>query len=325
MNRTKKQSPDFLPYGRQLVDEDDIAAVNEVLRSDWLTAGPATEAFEKAITEATGARYAIACSSGTAALHLISVALGLRQNDVAVVPAITFLATANSPHLAGADIVFTDVDPDTGLMTAETFRQAIKKHPPDRIKVVFAVHLNGQAAPLEELSAVAKEHGIAIVEDGCHALGSTYRTADGSQNKVGDCRYSAATAFSFHPVKTIAMGEGGAVTTNDTDLAQRVRSLRNHGMERDPATFSYPDQGLDRSGSPNPWYYEMHSPGFNYRASDIHCALGLSQLSKLSLFSERRRQLMKLYNEELAGLTPAVMPVHRVGILLIPYCTCIPY
>lgn len=310
MSRTKASDNRRLPYGRQSVDEDDIAAVAEVLRSDWLTTGPATEAFERELAETANARHAVACSSGTAALHLVSLALGLTQNDIAVVPAVTFLATANAPHLAGADIVFTDVNPETGLVTPETLQQALVNT--TSAKAVFAVHLNGQMAPVEALAALANEHSMHLIEDGCHALGGRYRCANGEEGIVGDCRFSTATTFSFHPVKTITAGEGGAITTNDADLARQLRQLRNHGIEREPSRFRQPELARDADGSPNPWYYEMQSLGLNYRPSDIHCALGLSQLRKLSAFSARRRELMHLYDESIRELAPVVRPVPRV-------------
>ena len=276
----------FLPYARQMIDDDDIAAVAEVLRGDFLTTGPAVAAFERKLAGTTGAKHALSCSSGTAALHLAALALGLGPGDKVVVPTVTFLATANAARYVGAEVVFADVSPDTGLMDADHFEQAIKRGG-DTIKAVFPVHLGGQSPEMEKISTIARARNIAVVEDACHALGST---------GAGACAYSDMAAFSFHPVKTIAMGEGGAVTTNDNALAERLRTLRSHGMVRDP----------DRN---QPWVYEMAEIGFNYRASDLHCALGLSQLGKLEQFAARRRDLVALYDRALKPLAPVVMPV----------------
>lgn len=306
-----KRSLAILPYARQTIDDDDVAAVAAVLRSDFLTTGPATEAFEAKLAEVTGAPFAVSCSSGTAALHLAALAIGLKPGDRVVVPAITFLATANAARHAGAEVIFADVAADSGLMEADHLAQAIEKGG-DAVKAVFPVHLGGQCPDMPALAAVARKHGLAIVEDACHAIGAEYSRPDGSACAVGACADGDMAVFSFHPVKTIAMGEGGAITTNDAALAARVRVLRNHGMTQDADAFVHRDMAFDGDGGVNPWYYEMHEPGFNYRASDIHCALGLSQLSKLEKFVELRRALVERYNERLAPLAPRVRPVTRM-------------
>jgi len=285
----------MLQYGRQSIDEDDIAAVAAVLRSDFLTTGPAVEAFEAAFAGHTGAAHAIACANGTAALHLAALALDLGPGDSVVVPTITFLATANAARYVGADVIFADVHPDTGLMRAEDFERALAAHPDARIKAVFPVHLAGRPAHPAEIAAVAARRGIAVVEDACHALGTSYALGNETVT-VGDCRHAAMQTFSFHPVKTVATGEGGMVTTRDARLADRLRLMRNHGMARNP------DGG--------PWFYEMAEPGFNYRLSDIQCALGTSQLGKLDRFAARRRALAARYDRALAPLAPHITPVH---------------
>ncbi|MGD2131242.1 MAG: UDP-4-amino-4,6-dideoxy-N-acetyl-beta-L-altrosamine transaminase [Maricaulaceae bacterium] len=301
----------FLPYGRQFVDDDDIAAVVKALSDDYLTTGPRVEEFELALTTVTGASQAVVCNSGTAALHLASMALGLGPGDQVVVPTMTFLATANAPRLTGAEVVFADVDPDSGLMTPETFAEALARAP--RAKAVFPVHLNGQVCDMTGIAELADLHDVAIVEDGCHALGA--RDQDGVL--VGACPHSAMTAFSFHPVKTIAMGEGGAVTTANLDLAERCRQLRNHGIERNPNNFSTDnaDFAFCAGGKPNPWFYEMAEPGYNYRAPDILCALGKSQLIKLPRFLTYRRAIAEIYDTILGPLAPAVVPAGRSGAI----------
>ena len=306
----------FLPYARHSLDEADIAAVNDVLRGDWLTTGPAVAAFEEAFAAAVDARYAVACSSGTAALHLAALAAGLGEGDAAVVPSVTFLATANCNRFVGAEVVFADVDPPTGLMGAEHLEAALAGAGKRRVKAVYPVHLNGQCADLEGIRDLADAHDLVVIEDACHALGASYRPAGADAAKIGACEYSDMAMFSFHPAKTIAAGEAGAITTNDEALCRRLALLRNHGMVRDAAAFETTELALDSDGDANPWYYEMPEPGFNYRLSDIHCALGLSQLAKLAGFVARRRALSNRYDALLAPLAPLVRPIART-----PGCT----
>ena len=294
----------FLPYGRQRVDDDDLAAVAAALRGDLLTTGPAVEAFEAAFAETVGARHAVVCSSGTAALHLAALAAGLGEGDVAVVPTITFLATANAVRFVGAEVRFADVEAETGLMRAGHFAAALKGSE-GRPRAVLPVHLAGQCADLAEIAALARARDMVVIEDACHAIGTDYAVGN-ERAKVGACRHSDMCVFSFHPVKTVAMGEGGAVTTNDDALAAALRRFRSHGMTRDAAEFEDPE-GADR-----PWWYEMAEPGFNYRASDIHCALGLSQLRKLDRFVAARRSLAEAYDRRLASLAPQVAPLARI-------------
>ncbi len=296
----------FLPYGRQSIGEDDIAAVAAVLRGDWLTTGPAVQQFEKALAAKVGARFAASCSSGTAALHLAAMALGLGPGDRVVVPAMTFLATANAARYVGAEVVFADVDADSGLMTAATLEAAL--HGASNVRAVFPVHLNGQCADMTALGGIAARAGLKIVEDASHALGAIEAS---SGKPAGSCGHSDMTIFSFHPVKTVAMGEGGAVTTDDAGLYERVTRFRNHGMVHDESRMENRGFAIDSNGALNPWYYEMPEPGFNYRASDIHCALGLSQLGKLDAFVARRRELSSRYDAALAPLGPLVRAIAR--------------
>lgn len=281
----------MLPYGRQTIEDDDIAAVAEALKADFLTTGPTVEAFEVAFAETVGARHAVACSNGTAALHLAMMALDVKPGEVVIAPSITFLATANCARYVGADVVFADVDPDTGLMTPETLAQAIARVGERRLRAVLPVHLRGDACDLPGLEALARDAGAVLVEDAPHALGTTMTFGNTAEN-VGDVRHSAMATFSFHPVKTIATGEGGMITTNDPAIAARLKVLRSHGMVR--------PEGCE------PWWYEMPEPGFNYRLPDILCALGLSQLKKLPRFAARRRALSAAYAEALAPLAPVV-------------------
>lgn len=312
----------MIPYGRQCVDEADIAAVTAALRADFLTTGPQVDAFEADLAAVTTSRHAVVCSSATAALHIASIAMNFQPGDYVIVPALTFLATANAPRLAGAEIWLADVDPDTGLLRPEDLMRAIREAsaawPGRRLRAVYPVHLNGQTCDMVALAACLEKSGSALIEDACHALGGLQYRADesgrgGRDLPVGAGLYSAMSIFSFHPVKTVAMGEGGAVCTNDPALAARLARLRSHGMVRDPAQMEIHAQAFGPDGEPNSWYYEMPEIGLNYRAPDILCALGRSQLAKLQKYVARRRELADLYARLLAPLAPAVMPVARVA------------
>jgi UDP-4-amino-4,6-dideoxy-N-acetyl-beta-L-altrosamine transaminase len=300
----------FLPYGRQVIEDDDIAAVTEALRADLLTTGPRVEAFEAAFAETVGARHAVACANGTAALHLAMLALDLKPGEATIVPAVTFTATANCARFCGGEVVFADVDPDTGLMTPETLSAAMSRLEGRTLRAVLPVHLAGHAVDLPGVKTLALEHGAVLVEDACHALGATM-AFDNQPERVGDGRHSAMACFSFHPVKTIATGEGGMVTTGDADLAARLRLMRNHGLRRDASGFEDAALAFDADGAVNPWVYEMHALGFNYRLPDVLCALGISQLAKLDRFIARRKALTARYRrliEPLAPLVRAVQP-----------------
>ncbi|RCW22487.1 UDP-4-amino-4,6-dideoxy-N-acetyl-beta-L-altrosamine transaminase [Ciceribacter lividus] len=304
MNSEKRA---FLPYGRQFLDESDREAVIAALESDYLTTGPEVERFEADLCRHTGAEHAVACSNGTAALHLAVLALGIGKGDKVIVPSITFLATANAVHLCGGEVIFADVDPDTGIMTPETLEEAAKRAG-GGFSAVIPVHLGGQCADMAAVAAIARSCGAAIVEDACHALGSV--TSDGA---VGACVHSDAVALSFHPVKTITTAEGGAVLTRQSSLAKKLRALRNHGMTRDPTEFLDHDLALAPDGSVNDWYYEQQQLGLNYRLPDLNCALGRSQLAKLDRLVERRRALVAHYDALLRRLSDKVRPVTRLS------------
>lgn len=302
----------YLPYGRQFLDEDDIQAVVDVLRGDWLTTGPTVDKFESKFRDIVKADYVAACSSGTAALHMAYMALGVGPGDRVIVPAISFIATANAAAFCGADILFSDVDPETGLMRAEDVMTLIAGLTPEERRSIVAitpVNLMGEVVEIEAISDIARKHGWGIIIDSCHALGTTYRDRDRKARTVGDCHFAHMEVFSFHPVKTIAMGEGGAVTTNDENLYEKLCHLRNHGMERNPEKWA--EEWVGRVAPP--WYYEMQLLGYNYRQSDIHCALGISQLDKLPAFAAKRRELVAKYDNLLAGLSPYIKSVHSAA------------
>jgi dTDP-4-amino-4,6-dideoxygalactose transaminase len=248
-------------------------------------------------------------------LYVVSIdfaALGLGPGDRVVVPAITFAATANAARFVGADVVFADVDPATGLITATTLTEALRRAD-GPVRAVFPVHFAGQRAPMAELAAICRPRGIALVEDACHALGTRFDRPDGREGRVGEGGASDAVCFSFHAVKTVAMGEGGAVLTDDPARAAHLRRLRSHGVVRAAAEFQASAQAFDSDGTVNPWYYEMAELGFNYRASDIVCALGVSQLDKLARFVARRAALVAAYDRALAPLAPRLVPLGRVA------------
>ena len=303
--------PDFLPYGLHAIDDDDVAAVAAALRGDWLTTGPTVDRFEQAFARTVGAGHAVVCSNGTAALHLAALATDLGPGDFVVVPSVTFLATANAVRHVGAEVLFADVDPDTGLMGPAHLSAALGAAGHRHVRAVFPVHLNGQCDDPAGLRRLADAHGLAVVEDACHAIGAGYAGRDGEPSLVGGCQHADLACFSLHPVKTVTMGEGGVVTTNDEALCEALRRFRSHGMTRDAERFSELDQALDGDGRANPWYYEMPDIGFNYRASDVNCALGLSQLKKLAGFVAARRRLAAHYDGTLASLAPLVRPLGR--------------
>ncbi len=305
-------SQPLLPYARPIVDEDDIAAIVAFLRSGApMTDGPAVDVFEADLAKVCGANEAIACSSGTTALHLMMLALGVKAGDQVIVPTVTFLATANAARYVGADVIFADVDPTTALMTPETFEAAIKRGAPGRIKAAIPVHMNGQCCDMRGIVAIAKKHSIAVVEDACHALGGTY---PGNESvPVGGLPDVAGACFSFHPVKAFATGEGGAITCADSKLAETLRILRCHGMEKnydDPVMKEFTHAS---DGTPNPWFYEMPELGWNFRLSDMQCVLGSSQLKKLPGWLARRAELMGRYEKALKPLAPVIQPIRRVG------------
>jgi UDP-4-amino-4,6-dideoxy-N-acetyl-beta-L-altrosamine transaminase len=305
--RAKPAAPN-LPYGQPCIEDDDIAAVSAVLRSGWLTTGPLVAQFEEKLAETVGAPHAVVCANGTAALHLAAIALGLGPGTTVIVPAVTFAATANAARYVGARVVFADVDAQTGLMTPATLAHALARA--GAAHAVFPVHLNGQSCDMPAIHDFAEKHDLLILEDACHALGTRYDGPARNGYSVGACSHSDMAAFSFHAVKTVAMGEGGAITTRSGEAARRMRLLRSHGIEREPQRFADHAQGFADDAA-NPWYYELQELGFNYRASDIQCALGLSQLKKLDRFAEARMDLVTAYDAALAPLAPLARPIPR--------------
>ncbi len=282
-----------LPYGRQWLDDEDIAAVEAVLRGDWLTQGPLVSQFEVALAECCGAHHAVAVSSGTAALHLACLAAGVGPGDVGITSPITFVASANCIAYCGGTPAFADVDPATVTMDPVALEAACRQRPP---KVVIPVDFAGQPAELPAIARVAHRYGAVVIEDAAHSLGATY-THDGQIYRAGSCRHTDMAILSFHPVKHITTGEGGAILTNDANLYQKLLDLRSHGITRDSARLTHLE---------GPWFYEQHDLGFNYRITDFQCALGLAQLRKLPRFVKRRRALVEQYADQFVGLEDEV-------------------
>jgi len=270
----------FIPYSRQCVDEDDIKAVVEVLRSDFLTQGPKVREFEDSLAAYCGAKFAVVFSSGTAALHGAYFAAEIGGEDEIVTSPMTFVATANASLFLGAQPVFVDIEADTGNIDPDLIEQAIT----EKTKAIVPVHFSGHPVELKKIAETAKEYNLILIEDACHALGAKYL-----DTSIGDCTYSDMTVFSFHPVKSITTGEGGAILTNNEAFYKRLVIFRHHGITKESDTFQ------NKGDCHSQWYYEMQHLGCNYRLTDIHSALGISQLRKLDKFIQRRREIAETY------------------------------
>jgi len=287
-----------LPYGRQTITEADIAEVVEVLRSPFLTQGPAVPAFEQAVAAKVGARHGVSVNSATSALHIACLALGLGPSDRLWTSPITFVASANCGRYCGATVGFVDIEPATGLMSEAALATKLEQSERDGTlpKVVVPVHLAGSSCQMAAIGALAERYGFAVLEDASHAIGGCYR-----DEPVGNCRFSAITVFSFHPVKIITTGEGGLATTNDPVLTQRMEELRSHGIVRESRRFERRAAG--------PWVYEQQQLGFNYRMTDIQAALGLSQLHRLDEIVVERNLQLQRYRELLDDLPVQLLEV----------------
>lgn len=277
----------MIPYGKQCIDEEDIQSVVDILRSDWLTTGPTIEQFQEAFADFVGAKYAVAVSSGTAALHAAMFALGIGPGDEVIVPSMTFAATANCVVFQGGTPVFVDVDPETLLIDPASAESRLSS----KTKAIIAVDYAGQPCDYDTLAGITSHHELVLVADACHSLGGRFR-----DKSVG--ALAALNAFSFHPVKHITTGEGGMITTDDQQLADRMRLFRNHGISTD-------HRQREAQGS---WYYEMMELGYNYRITDFQCALGIAQLKKLPKWVERRREIAHRYDEAFSIL-PCIKPL----------------
>ena len=300
--KIKLEKSKIIPYGRQDITEEDIKAVVKILRSDYLTQGPAVPVFEQKLCDYTGAKYAVAVNSCTSALHIACLALGLGVDDILWTSPISFVASANCALYCRASVDFVDIEPDTALMSVEKLKEKLEqaekkgKLP----KIVVPVHFAGQPCDMKEIYALSQQYGFKIIEDAAHAIGAKY-----NGEEVGSCRYSDITVFSFHPVKIITTGEGGVAMTNSLQLSEKMDLLRSHGITRDPAKM--------RKNQNNFWYYEQIKLGFNYRMTDIQAALGLSQLERLNQYISRRSEISEWYDKQFkrVDIDPLVQKPHR--------------
>lgn len=286
----------YIPYGKQNISQEDIDAVVQVLQSDFLTQGPQVPNFEREIADLCSVNHVVAVNSATSALHIACLALGVGKGDIVWTTPITFVASANCALYCGADIDFVDIDRDTYNMSVSALRLKLEQAARDKKlpKVVIPVHFGGQACSMKEIYGLSKQYGFSIIEDASHAIGGKY------QNEfIGNCRYSDITVFSFHPVKIITTAEGGVATTNSAHLAEKMILLRSHGITR--------DLNIMLNKNNNPWYYEQISLGYNYRMTELQAALGLSQLKKLSVITNKRHKIADYYTSLLKNL-PVVTP-----------------
>lgn len=308
----------YIPYGRQSIDDADIEAVVKVLKSDYLTTGPAVEAFEKKVADYVGAKYAVAVSNGTAALHVACLAAGIGEGDEVITTPITFAASANCVLYCGGTPVFADIDPDTYNISPEELEKKITS----RTKAIIPVHYTGQPCDMDAILEIAHKHDLLVVEDGAHALGAVYKG-----KKIGSI--ADMTCFSFHPVKPVTTGEGGMIVTDNEELYRRLVLYRSHGITRDKDMMQQYEEQLQQSSDPalqeaadmlrgdvidpGGWYYQQLELGYNYRITDISCALGASQMDKLDRFLERRRQIAKKYDEAFADIPQIKTPWQQEG------------
>jgi len=294
----------IIPYGRQFITEEDIQAVTTALQSDYLTQGPAIKAFEEAFAAYVGATYAVAVSNGTAALHLSTLALGVKPGDKVITTPITFAASANCVRYAGGEVVFADIDPETYLLDIRQVRALLEASPRGTYQGIIPVDFAGRAVNLEEFRALAEEFDLWMIEDACHAPGGSFKNTSGEEIRCGSGKYAELAIFSFHPVKHIACGEGGMITTNDKNLYEKLLTLRTHGITRDASLYQndlfFANGGATAEEYPG-WYMEMQSLGYNYRLTDFQAALGMSQLKRADAGIEKRRAIAAAYTQAFEG------------------------
>lgn len=285
----------YIPYGRQSISEEDIQAVVDVLRSDYLTTGPKVAEFENIVANYVGAKYAVAVSNGTVALHIACLAAGIQPGDEVIVSPITFAASANCVLYCGGKPVFADIKPDTYNIDPEDIERKITS----KTKAIIAVHYTGQPCEMDEITAIAEKHNLVVIEDGAQVISGEYKG-----KKIGSI--SDMTTFSFHPVKPVTTGEGGMVTTNNEELYQRLKLFHTHGITREESLLTHNE---------GPWYYEQLELGYNYRITDIQCALGISQMKRLDRFAAHRRKLAHRYDEAFAGCKDIITPYQHPDCL----------
>lgn len=282
----------MIPYGRHHIDKDDLLAVNRVLKSNFLTQGPLIRKFENLISNYVGSKYAVVVSSCTAGLHLASIISDNTNGKKLLTSPISFVSTANSSLFTGGDVIFADIEKETGNISIESIKKILKKN---KINSISPVHFGGLPCDMISINTLSKKNKFIVYEDAAHSFGAKYD----KKNRVGSCKYSDMTVFSFHPVKSIATGEGGCITTNNKKIYERLIKLRSHGIEKDKKNF------FSKNQKNQPWYYEMQELGYHYRSTDIQCALGISQLKKINKFLAKRKKIAKYYDYEFASLKNA--------------------
>jgi UDP-4-amino-4,6-dideoxy-N-acetyl-beta-L-altrosamine transaminase len=285
-----------IPYGKQFISQEDTDAVVAALHSDFLTQGPRIAEFEKNFANYVGCKYAVAVANGTAALHLPLLAAGIKKNDAVITTPITFAASANAARYCEADVYFADIDPDTYVISIESVKKLLQKHPKGFFKAIIPVDFGGYPVNLEALKNLANEYGLFVLEDACHAPGGYFTDSQGQKQNCGNGNYADAAAFSFHPVKHIAAGEGGMITTNNESLYKKLLTLRTHGISKENMKYDFPEP--EQQGA---WYYEMQVLGYNYRITDIQAALANSQLKRANEGIERRHEIALKYRLAFAG------------------------
>lgn len=294
-----------IPYGHQHITDEDIAAVVETLKSDYMTQGPKIPEFETAFASKVGTKYAIAVANGTAALHISALSLGVKPGDNVIVTPLTFVASANCIRYCGGNVCFCDIDPESYLIDIEQLEKMLQSKPKGFYQGVVYVDFAGYPVNSEKIHKLCKEYGMWSIEDACHAPGAHFIDSNGAKQTAGNGVYSDLTVFSFHPVKHIATGEGGMVTTNNDELYYKLKCFRSHGICQDPAKLTK---------HPGNWYYEMQDLGFNYRITDIQCALGISQLKRLDWSLQRRQEIAQKYNEAFKKIPQITIPKVEEGI-----------
>jgi UDP-4-amino-4,6-dideoxy-N-acetyl-beta-L-altrosamine transaminase len=297
-----------IPYGKQYISQEDTDAVVQALHSDFLTQGPRIAEFEKNFANYIGCKYAVAVSNGTAALHLPLLAIGLTKGDRIITTPITFAASGNAARYCDADVHFVDIDPDTYVMSVENLKALLQQHPKGYFKAVVPVDFTGYPVNLEKIRALADEYDLFILEDACHSPGGYFMDSKGQQQNCGNGNYAHAAAFSFHPVKHIAAGEGGMITTNNEALYKKLMMLRTHGITKENLQYDFPEP--EKQGA---WYYEMQVLGYNYRITDIQAALANSQLKRADAGIARRQEIAKKYREAFAGNAKIKMQEEKTG------------
>lgn len=279
----------FLPYSRQSLDKSDINEVKKVLKSNFITQGPKILEFEKNFAKYVNSKYAVACATGTAALHMACQSLNISKDDNIITSPITFVASANCGEFVGAKTYFADIDHRNFCIDPVNLEKILKKK---KIKLVVVVHMTGHSADMQKIYSLKKKYDFKIIEDSCHALGGRYKN-----RKIGSCFFSDISTFSFHSVKPITTGEGGMITTNDKKIYRKLLKFRTHGIHKNSNEFRNKSMAFDNNGKPNMWYYEMSALGYNYRITDIQAALGNSQLKKINKFYKTRNEIAKIYNK----------------------------